>query len=102
MCKTYKYWTEREEKILFDHNYGGLNMKQRHQLATNMGRTLDSLQNRWAAIKNRKKPIAKPIRLIPVEPPKPIVVNSKVIDAILAKATSASVELDTNRVIFHF
>lgn len=97
MCKTYKHWTEREEKILFDHNYGGLNLKQRHQLATNMGRTLDSLQNRWAAIKNRKNPIAKPI-----EPPKPIVVNSKVIDAILAKASSASIELDTNRVIFHF
>ena len=95
MCRTHKYWSNKEEQTLVNQHYGSLTMKQRQDLAWTMGRTLSSLQARWNFIKSKK--VIKPI-----EAPKPIIVNSAIIDAIVGKATSAAIQLDKNQVTFYF
>ena len=95
MCRSYKHWSNKEEQILIDYRYASLTMNQRQDLASTMGRTLDSLQGRWAFLKTRKV-------IKPTEAPKSIIVNSSIINAIVGKATSATIELDKNQVTFYF
>lgn len=95
MCRSYKYWSNKEEQILIDYRYASLTIKQKQDLAQTMGRTLSSVQSRWAFIKTRK--VFKP-----TEAPKSIIVDSTIIDAIVGKATSATIELGKNQVTFYF
>ena len=78
MCRTHKYWSNKEEQTLVNQHYGSLTMKQRQDFM-------------------KSKKVIKPI-----EAPKPIIVNSAIIDAIVGKATSATIQLDKNQVTFYF